>query len=313
MDISERKKAEETLNKLNEELEERVLKRTEEVSAERQRLYNVLETLPVYVILLDKDYCVPFANKVFRERFGESHGRRCYDFLFKRESPCENCETYKVLKTNGPHRWEWTGPDGRDYDIYDFPFVEADGSTLILEMGIDITERKRVEKQIRDVSLYSRSLIEASLDPLVTISVEGKITDVNQATELATGCSREELIGSDFSDYFTEPEKAKIGYKQVFSEGFVRDYPLAIKHKSGKITDVLYNATIYTNEAGEMQGVFAAARDITERKKAEEEAQESAKKLKDAERLAAIGATAGMVGHDIRNPLQAITGDVYLG
>ena len=311
-DITERKKTEEALNKLNEELEEKVLKRTKDVSAERQRLYNVLETLPAYVVLLDKDYCVPFANKVFRERFGESHGRRCYDFLFKRESPCENCETYKVLKTNGPHRWEWTGPDGRDYDIYDFPFVEADGSTLILEMGIDITERKRAEKQIRDVSLYSRSLIEASLDPLVTISAEGKITDVNQATELATGCSREELIGSDFSDYFTEPEKAKIGYKQVFSEGFVRDYPLAIKHKSGKITEVLYNATIYTNEAGEMQGVFAAARDVTELKKAEEQAQESAKKLKDAERLAAIGATAGMVGHDIRNPLQAITGDLYL-
>ena len=312
VDITERKKAEETLNKLNEELEERILKRTEEVSAERQRLYNVLETLPAYVILLDKDYCVPFANKVFRERFGESHGKRCYDFLFKRESPCENCETYKVMKTNGPHRWEWTGPDGRDYDIYDFPFVETDGSTLILEMGIDITDRKRAEKQIRDVSLYSRSLLEASLDPLVTISAEGKITDVNQATELATGCSRAELIGSDFSDYFTEPEKAKSGYKQVFNKGFVRDYPLAIKHKSGKITDVLYNAAIYTNEAGEMQGVFAAARDITERKKAEEQAQESAKKLKDAERLAAIGATAGMVGHDIRNPLQAITSDIYL-
>ena len=311
-DITAHKKAEEALKKLNDELEERVRKRTEEVSSERQRLYNVLETLPAYVILLDKDYCVPFANKVFRERFGESHGRRCYDFLFQRESPCENCETYKVMKTNGPHHWEWTGPDGRDYDIYDFPFVESDGSTLILEMGIDITERKRAEKQIRDVSVYARSLIEASLDPLVTISTEGKITDVNQATELATGWSREELIGSDFSDYFTEPEKAKIGYKQVFKEGFVRDYPLAIRHKSGKITDVLYNATIYTNEAGEMQGVFAAARDITELRKAEEQAQEAAKKLQDSERLAAIGATAGMVGHDIRNPLQAITCDIFL-
>ena len=208
-DITERKKAEEELSKLNEELEERVRKRTEQVSSERQRLYNVLETLPAYVILLDKDYRVPFANKIFRERFGESHGRRCYEYLFKRDLPCENCETYKVLKTNGPHHWEWTGPDSRDYDIYDFPFVEADGSTLILEMGIDITERKRAEKQVRDASLYSRSLIEASLDPLVTISVKGKITDVNQATELATGCSKEELIGSDFSDYFTEPEKAE--------------------------------------------------------------------------------------------------------
>jgi PAS domain S-box-containing protein len=311
-DITERKKTEEALKRANEELETRVQERTKMVLSERQRLYSILETLPAYVVLLDKDYRVPFANKVFRERFGESYGKRCYEYLFNLNSPCENCETYKVLKNNKSHHWEWTGPDCRDYDIYDFPFIEADGSTLILEMGIDITERKQAEKQIREVSVYSRSLIEASLDPLVTISVEGKITDVNQATELATGCSRQELIGSDFSDYFTEPEKAKIGYKQVFTEGFVRDYPLAIKHKSGKITYVLYNASVYRNKDGEIQGVFAGARDVTELRLAEEQAQEAAKKLKDSERLAAIGATAGMVGHDIRNPLQAITGDLYL-
>ena len=180
-DITERKKAERKLELINEELEDRVRKRTEEVSKERQRLYTILETLPAYVVLLDEDYQVTFANKVFRERFGESNGRPCYEYLFKLNSPCENCETYKVLKNDSPHHWEWTGPDGRNYDIYDFPFLETDGSTIILEMGIDITERKKMEKQ-----------------------------------------------------------------------------------------------------------------------------------LKDAERLAAIGLTAGMVGHDIRNPLQAITGEIYL-
>ncbi|MGD0449521.1 MAG: PAS domain S-box protein [Candidatus Bathyarchaeia archaeon] len=167
-------------------------------------------------------------------------------------------------------------------------------------------------KKLELSALYARNLIEASLDPLLTISAEGKITDVNKATEIATGCSRAELIGSDFSDYFVEPEKAKIGYKRVFSEGIVKDYPLAIKHKNGKITEVLYNATVYTNDKGEIQGVFAAARDISELKKAEAEAAEAAKKLKDSERLAAIGATAAMVGHDIRNPLQSIISDVYL-
>ena len=171
---------------------------------------------------------------------------------------------------------------------------------------------KERTKKLEISSLYARNLIEASLDPLVTISVEGKITDVNKATELATGCSRKELIGSDFSDYFVEPEKAKTGYKRVFAEGIVKDYPLEIKHKNGRITNVLYNATVYRDNSGEIQGVFAAARDITEQKKAEAEAHEAAKKLKDSERLAAIGATAGMVGHDIRNPLQAITGDLYL-
>jgi len=118
---------------------------------------------------------------------------------------------------------------------------------------------------------YSRSLIEASLDPLVTISPDGKITDVNQATESVTGCSRAELVGSDFSDYFTEPDNARAGYRKVFSEGSVTDYPLAIRHTSGDITEVLYNATVYRNEAGEVEGVFAAARDITLRKQAEQQ------------------------------------------
>jgi PAS domain S-box-containing protein len=167
-------------------------------------------------------------------------------------------------------------------------------------------------KKLASTALYVRSLIEASLDPLVTISAEGKITDVNKATELATGCSREELIGTDFSKYFTDPQKARAGYRQVFADAFVRDYPLELKHKSGRITEVLYNAAVYRNEAGEIEGVFAAARDVTERKKAERLAEENAKKLKDVERLAAIGATAGMVGHDIRNPLQSMTSDVYL-
>src|SRR5579862_5754579 len=94
----------------------------------------------------------------------------------------------------------------------------------------DISERKRAEQKLRDASRYTRSLIEASLDPLVTISREGKITDVNEATEKVTGFGREQLIGSDFSDYFSNPEKARNGYQEVFDRGFVRDYPLAIRH-----------------------------------------------------------------------------------
>ncbi|MGZ6222565.1 MAG: PAS domain S-box protein, partial [Syntrophales bacterium] len=144
----------------------------------------------------------------------------------------------------------------------------------------EMSERERAELALRETSLYARSLIETSLDPLVTISRDGKIMDVNGTTELATGLSRDTLIGSDFSDYFTEPERAREGYEQVFSKGFVRDYSLAIRHTSGKVTDVLYNAAVYRNEAGEVQGVFAAARDITERKRAEEALRESENRLR---------------------------------
>jgi len=256
-------------------------KRAEEaVKKEQQRFNDVLEILPVYLVLLTQDYHVPFANRFFRERFGESHGQRCFEYLFGRSEACETCETYTALKTMAPHEWEWTGPDGRNYDVFDFPFTDVDGSTLILEMGIDITERKRAEEALRFALSYNRGLIEASLDPLVTISAEGKVTDVNRATELVTGFPRERLIGSDFSDYFTEPEKAREGYQQVFKAGSIKDYPLSIRHTSGRITDVLYHATPYRNETGEVQGVFAAARDITKRKRAEEALKESENRLR---------------------------------
>ena len=134
----------------------------------------------------------------------------------------------------------------------------------------DITERKKAEEALRLSNVYNRSLIEANLDPLVTIGRDGKIMDVNGATEKVTGYSRNDLIGTDFSDYYTEPEKAFAGYQQVFTNGEVRDYPLEIQHKDGHITPVLYNASVYRDENGKVIGVFASARDITELKRAEE-------------------------------------------
>jgi PAS domain S-box-containing protein len=143
----------------------------------------------------------------------------------------------------------------------------------------DVTAQKQA-------SQYARSLIEASLDPLVTISPEGKITDVNEATIKVTGMPRERLIGADFSDYFTEPQKAREGYQQVFSKGFVTDYPLTIRHHNGRQTNVLYNASVYKDVRGNVLGVFAAARDVTAQKAAE--AQVADQRTKELERLAEL-------------------------
>src|SRR5690349_10981254 len=119
------------------------------------------------------------------------------------------------------------------------PIHDASGKLIgVSSIKRDITERKRAEEQFQATSQYVRSLIESSLDPLVTISPEGKITDVNEATVKVTGMRREKLIGTDFSNYFTEPENARKGYEQVFSKGSVTDYPLTIRHKDGNLTDV---------------------------------------------------------------------------
>ncbi|MFN8595625.1 MAG: PAS domain S-box protein [Anaerolineae bacterium] len=152
-----------------------------------------------------------------------------------------------------------------------------------------VVERQRTEAAVRELSRYNRSLIEVSLDPLVMIGWDGKITDVNAATEKATGYSRQELIGTDFSSYFTDPARAQASYEQVFRDGQVRDYELELRHRTGAITAVLYNASVYRDEVGQVLGVFAAARDITDRKRVEQALRISQNLLTETERLGHVG------------------------
>ena len=172
-DVTAKRRAEEQLKRSHDELEARIKERTaelartvealkkevrerqaaeEKVKAERQQFHDVLDTLPVYVALLTPDYRVPFANRFFEDRFGKSDGRRCYEYLFCRSEPCEDCQSYEVAKTGAPHHWEWTGPDGRNYDIYDFPFTDTDGSPWIMEVGLDITEIKSAQAALEGLN-----------------------------------------------------------------------------------------------------------------------------------------------------------------
>jgi len=155
------------------------------------------------------------------------------------------------------------------------PIHDAGGAIIGASTIIrDVTEA-------RQAFLSARSMIESSLDSLVAISPDGLITDVNEATVKVTGIPRGELIGTAFSEYFTEPERANAIYQRVLAQGMAVDYPLRMRHRDGTLTDVLYNASVYRDAGGNVLGVFAAARDVT----AQMQAAETARSLAAAEDL----------------------------
>src|SRR5664280_2657824 len=163
--------------------------------------------------------------------------------------------------------------NGKDEEIKSFKHHKKAGKVINNVYG-ELDGILGSEKGLKLSNRYNRDLIEGSVDPLYIIDPEGKIKDINKAVELVTGYSRDQLIGTDFSDYFTDPDKAKAGYEEVFREGFVKDYPLEILHKNRDTTPVLYNASIYKDEKGRTIGVFAAGMDISQLKTDEEELKE---------------------------------------
>jgi len=186
-------------------------------------------------------------------------------------------------------------------------FSDATGSPLgILAGARDITAQKQLELQLRDQQFYTRSLIESNIDALMTTDLLGIISDVNQQMEALTGASREQLIGTPFKTYFTDPHRAEAGIKLVLGEGKVTNYELTALSKDGRETVVSYNAATFYDRDGKLQGVFAAARDVTERKRFEQTLQEKAIELENAN-LAKDRFLASM-SHELRTPLNAIIG-----
>lgn len=266
----------------------------EETLRDREKKFHqIADSIPHLVWTAGPDSMVDYVNSFYKEYFGLDPEKVREMFSSIHPEDLKRCkeawihsiktgEIYEVenraRRHDGEYRWFLTrgipvkGEDGKIIRWYGSATDIHDLRELQQQLEMKVKERT---SELRIASLYARRLIEASIDPLVTISSEGKIMDVNRASETATGVTREQLIGSDFSDYFTDPEKARAGYEEVFRKGVVRDYPLELKHRDGRTTPVLYNATLYRDENGRITGVFAAARDITRRKQAEEALKQS--------------------------------------
>ena len=227
-------------------------------------------------------------------------------------------------------------------DIYELTYIRKDGSRFpavvsvtalrddhdaiigYLLIGTDNTARKQVEEEqkkldqrLRDQQFYTRSLIESNIDALMTTDPRGIITDVNKQMEALTGCTRDELIGAPFKNYFTDPERAEAAIKLVLSEKKVTDYELTACARDGKKTVVSYNATTFYDRDRTLQGVFAAARDVTERKRFEQALQETNVELESAKSAAEKANLAksdflSSMSHELRSPLNAILGFAQL-
>ena len=227
-------------------------------------------------------------------------------------------------------------------DIYELTYIRKDGSRFpavvsvtalrddpggiigYLLIGTDNTARKQVEaeqkqldQRLRDQQFYTRSLIESNIDALMTTDPAGIITDVNKQMEALTGCTRDELIGAPFKDYFTDPERAEAGIKRVLSGSRVTDYELTARARDGKETVVSYNATTFHDRDRKLQGVFAAARDVTERKRFDQTLQENNVELERAKAAAEKANLAksdflSSMSHELRSPLNAILGFAQL-
>jgi PAS domain S-box-containing protein len=227
-------------------------------------------------------------------------------------------------------------------DIYELTYVRKDGSRLpavvsvtalrneasgiigYLLIGTDNTARKQVEadqklldQRLRDQQFYTRSLIESSIDALMMTDMSGIISDVNKQMEVLTGCTRDELIGAPFKSYFTDPERAEAGIKRVLASGRVTDYELTARARDGKETVVSYNATTFHDRDRKVQGVFAAARDVTDRRRIEVTMQETNLGFERASAAAEKANRAksdflSSMSHELRSPLNAILGFAQL-
>jgi PAS domain S-box-containing protein len=227
-------------------------------------------------------------------------------------------------------------------DIYELTYIRKDGSRFpaivsvtalrdaqnaiigYLLIGTDNTARKQIEaeqkqlaQRLRDQQFYTRSLFESNIDAIMTTDPSGIITDVNKQMEVLTGCTRDELIGAPFKNYFTDPDRAETSIKLVLSEKKVTNYELTVRARDGKETVVSYNATTFYDRDRRLQGVFAAARDVTERKRFEQALQESNVELESAKSAAEKANLAksdflSSMSHELRSPLNAILGFAQL-
>ncbi|MEL7563715.1 MAG: PAS domain S-box protein [Dehalobacterium sp.] len=254
VDITERKQAEEQLR------------------SEREKLFSLLNRLPALICLYDKNYYIRFANSCFNESFGKPGERPCYEILWGLRQPCDICPVRYVLETKQLCKLERTYPNGRSYQVYNYQYIDIDGTPLVLALGIDITDSKRIEEALWDSQLRYSALLKALPVGVVQIDPSGTCVYNNEEIKRITGCSSRELINFNWLRTVHPEDKEQVMDKWMCALKKQDVFHMEFRYlrSDGKVSWVMGQAVPFKGHNYKLLGYIATLSDITERKLSEE-------------------------------------------
>lgn len=277
------------------------LKKTEKaLEIDQLRFFSLLNELPGYVALQAPDYSIRYANRYFRKIFGDPDGRLCYEMMHGYSSPCKYCPTLRVFETKNTETWEWTSADGKVYQVYDYPFIDIDGSPLVLELGIDISDRKRAEEALRTSENNYRLLLENLPQKIYYKDKDSVYVSCNENFARDLHISSNKIKGKTDYNFFPEElaEKYRADDKRITESGKAEEIEERYV-KDGKELIVHTIKAPIRDQKGDIIGILGVFWDVTRKILLEREAERS-------RHLAAIGELAAGIGHEINNPMTGI-------
>lgn len=286
-------------------LQQEITKRQQvevELQAERRRLFSVLDGLPAQVYLIAPDYSFRFSNRFFQERFGNPKAKPCYTVFHGRTEPCQQCSTFKSGTTIEFQQAEWRYPDGYIYTVYDYPFIDVDGSEMLLSFAFDITERKQIEAElILSEERFSKAFNASPIAMTISTMEEGQFIDVNDSFCRMIKYKREEILGHtslELGFWLNPADRFRIK-EMIINQEAIREKEIFFQRKNGE-----QGLGLYTAERFDINGepcMLSILTDITDRKEMEIE-------MLRLDRLGLVGEMAASIGHEIRNPMTTVRG-----
>jgi len=287
------------------ELQNEITKRQlveEELEKERRRLFSVLDGLPAQVYLIAPDYSFRFSNRFFQERFGNPEASPCYKVFHGRTEPCIECETFvpgnPICVTQG----EWSYPDGYNYEVFDYPFRDVDGSEMLLSFAFDITERKKIEEELRlSEERFSKAFNASPMAMTISTLETGEFIDVNDSFCRISKYERHDIMGRTSLElgFWFNPQDWYQIRQMISRKEPIREMEVYFTRKTGE-----QGLALFTAERLDINGeacILGILTDITDRKQMEIE-------MIRLDRLGLVGEMAASIGHEIRNPMTTVRG-----